>query len=64
MKSNKLKIGRSRIVVNPILPSFLNDPAVKRKAERAEATLKKIYEHMGPVEWEKIFGKRTEENQD
>jgi hypothetical protein len=39
MKSNKLKLGRSRFVINPNLPDLCNDPVFKRKAESCKRML-------------------------
>ena len=39
MKQHKLKLGRSRFVVNPNLPDLSNDPTFKRKAENCRKML-------------------------
>jgi hypothetical protein len=41
MKSKKLKIGRSIIIIDPSMPYHGDDPVVIRKAERFKALLMK-----------------------
>jgi hypothetical protein len=42
MKSGKLKLGRSRIVVNPNMRDYSNDPFFIKKAEKSKEMIMKV----------------------
>lgn len=59
MKKHKLKLGRSRFVVNPNMPDLSNDPFIKRKAESCRKMLVKagLPEDPTPEEIKAFFDK-------